>query len=207
MCLFPQAMQNECSWLFPTLSGCLRNTATQELVSASLMDGFGPRSLYWWASLVAQMIKNLPTMQETQVWFLGKEDSLEKGMATHSSILAWRIPQTEEPDRLQSMGSQRVRHDLVTKQHGVSSSHVWMWDLDHKEGWAPKNWCFQTVVLEKTLESPLDSKEIKPVNPKGNQAWIFIGRTDAKVEVPIFWPPDEKNWLIRKDSDPEKDLG
>ena len=117
MCLFPQAMQNECSWLFPTLSGCLRSSPTQEWVSASFMDGFGPRSLYWWASLVAQMIKNLPTMQETQVGFLGREDLLEKGMATHSSILAWRIPWTEELGRLQSIGLQRVRHNWVTTTH------------------------------------------------------------------------------------------
>ena len=83
--------------------------------------------------------------------------------------------------------------------YGFSSSHVWMWELYHKEGWALKNWCFWTVMLEKTLDSPLDSKEIKPVNPKGNQSWIFIGKTDAEVEAPILWPPDEKSWLIRKD--------
>ena len=80
-----------------------------------------------------------------------------------------------------------------------------MWELDHKESWALKNWCFWTVVLEKTLESPLDSKEIKPVNSKGNQSWIFIERTDAEAETPIFWPPDVKNWLIRKDPDAGKD--
>ena len=78
-------------------------------------------------------------------------------------------------------------------------------DLDHKEGWRPKNWCFWTVVLEKTLESPLDCKEIKPVNPRENQYWIFIGRTDAEAEAPIFWPSDVKNWLIRKDPDAGKD--
>ena len=80
-----------------------------------------------------------------------------------------------------------------------------MWELDHKEGWAPKNWCFRTAVLEKTLESPLDSKEIKPVNPKGNQSWILIGRTDA--EAPILWPSHEKSWFIGKDPDPGKDGG
>ena len=74
-----------------------------------------------------------------------------------------------------------------------------------KESWVPKNWCFWTVVLEKTLGSPLDSKETKLANPKGNQSWIFIGRTDAEAEAPILWPPDAKNWLIRKDSDAEKD--
>ena len=92
--------------------------------------------------------------------------------------------------------------DLV-KAMFFSSSHVCMWELDHKEGWVPKNWCFLIVVLEKTLESPLDCKEIKPVNPKGNQPWIFIGRTDA--EAPILWSPDSKNQLIGKDPDAGKD--
>ena len=82
-----------------------------------------------------------------------------------------------------------------------------MWELDHKESWAPKNWCLWTVELEKTPQSPLDCKEIKPVNPKGNQSWIFIERTDAEAEVPIFWPPDAKNWLIGKDPDAGKDWG
>ena len=76
--------------------------------------------------------------------------------------------------------------------YGFSSSHVWMWELDHKEGWALKNWCFQIVVLEKILESPSDCKEIQPVNPKGNQPWVFTGRTDAETEAPILWPPDVK---------------
>ena len=80
-----------------------------------------------------------------------------------------------------------------------------MWELDHKEGWTPKNWCFWIVVLEKTLDSPWDCKETKPVNPKENQPWIFIGRTDAEHEAPILWPPDVKNWLIGKDPDAGKD--
>ena len=91
------------------------------------------------------------------------------------------------------------------QSYGFSSSHVWMWDLDYKEIWVPKNWCFWTVVLEKTLENPLDCKEIQPVNPKGNQPWIFIGRTDAEAETPVLWPPDVKNWLIWKDPDAGKD--
>ena len=98
---------------------------------------------------------------------------------------------------------------LLTKVHsqscGFSSSHVWMWQLDHKGGWALKNWCLYTVVLEKTLESPLDSKKIKPINPKGNQPWIFIGRTDVETEAPILWPLDAKNWLIGKDPNAGKD--
>ena len=92
---------------------------------------------------------------------------------------------------------------LSSQSCGFSSSHVWMWELDSKDSWAQKNWCFWTVVLEKTLESPLDCTEIKPVNPKGNQSWIFIGRTDD--ETPILWPPDAKNWLIGKDTDAGKD--
>ena len=88
---------------------------------------------------------------------------------------------------------------------GFSSNHVWMWELDYKESWAPKNWCFWTVILEKTLHSPLDCKVIQPVHSKGNQSWIFIGRIDDEAEAPILWPPDAKNWLIGKDSDAGKD--
>ena len=101
--------------------------------------------------------------------------------------------------------------NLSTKVHLVkamvfSSSHVWMWELDYKENWAPKNWCFW-IVLEKTLESPLDCKEIQPVNPKGNQSWIFVGRTDIEAETPILWSPDGENWLTGKDPDAGKDWG
>ena len=92
-----------------------------------------------------------------------------------------------------------------SQRHDFSSSHVWMWELNYKEGWAPKNWCFWTVVLEKTLESHLDCKEIQPVHPKGDQSWVFIGRADVEAETLILWPPDVKNWLIWKDSDAGKD--
>ena len=88
---------------------------------------------------------------------------------------------------------------------GFTICHIWMWELDHKEGWALKKWCFPTVVLEKTLESPLDCKEIKPVKLERNQPWLFIGRTNAEAEAPILWPPDEKNWLNGKDPDARKD--
>ena len=90
------------------------------------------------------------------------------------------------------------RLSRYVSSYGFSSSHVWLWELDYKESWAPENWHFWTVVLEKTLESPLDSKEIQPVHPKGNQSWIFTGRTDAEAETPILWPLDAKNWLIGK---------
>ena len=102
----------------------------------------------------------------------------------------------------------KQRHYFANKgpssqSYGFSSSHVWMWELDYKGSWGPKNWCFWTVVLKKTLKSPLDCKEIQPVHPKGNQSWIFIGRTGA--ETPTLWPPDAKNWLIWKDPDAGND--
>ena len=154
--------------------------------------------------------------------------ALEKEMATHSSVLAWRIPGTGEPGGLPSIGSHRVGHDwndlaaaaadsILKSRHyfvskgpssqscGFSSGQVWMWKLDYKESWALKNWCFWTVVLEKTLESPLDCKEILPVHPKGDQSWVFIGRTDVDAETLILWPPDAKSWLIWKDPDAGKD--
>ena len=100
----------------------------------------------------------------------------------------------------------KQRHYFAEKSpsspsYGFSSSHIWMWELDHKESWVPKNWCFWIEVLENTLGSLLDCKEIKSVNPKGNQSWIFIGRTDAEGEAPILWPPVVKNWLIERNPD------
>ena len=92
-----------------------------------------------------------------------------------------------------------AKKDLSSQSYGFSSSHVWMWELDYRARWAPKNWCFWNVVLKKILESPLDCKEIQPVHPKGNQSRIFIGRTDAEAETLILLPPDAKNWLIGKD--------
>ena len=92
-----------------------------------------------------------------------------------------------------------------SQSYGFSNSHVWIWELDHKESWALKNWCFWIVVLEKILGSPLDCKEIKPIHPKGDQSWILIGRTDAEAEAPILWSPDAKNWLTGKDPDARKD--
>ena len=91
--------------------------------------------------------------------------------------------------------------------YGFSSAHVWMWEFDGEENWVPKNWCFWTVVLEKTLQSPLDCKEIQPVHPKGDQSWVFIRRTDDEAEMPILWPPHVKSWLIGKDPDAGRDWG
>ena len=106
--------------------------------------------------------------------------------------------------------TEKQRHHFADKhvssqRYVFSSSYVWMWELNYKEIWTPNNWCFWSVVLEKTLVTPLDYKEIQLVYPKGNHSWIFIGRTDAEAETPILWAPDEKSWLIGKDPDAGKD--
>ena len=125
----------------------------------------------------------------------------EKKFFTQCDILSRQQP-------IQHIKKQRyyfANKGLSSQGHNFSSSHVWMWELDYKESWALKNWCFWTVVLEKTLESPLDYKEIQSVHPKGDQSWVFIGRTDVEAETPILWPPDAKNWLTLKDPDAGKD--
>ena len=132
----------------------------------------------------------------------------------------WALSQLiHSPLSLSSRGSlvllqhiKKQRHHFTDKgpysqSYGFPSSHVQMWELDIQDGWAPKNWCFQTLVLEKTLKSPLDCKDIKPVHPKGNKPWRFIGRTDAEAEAPILWPPDLNSWLIRKNPDAGKEWG
>ena len=114
----------------------------------------------------------------------------------------------------QGCGNKRVLHSLLigcrqeTNWRGVTEAGcVWMWELDYKESWAPKSWCFWAVVLEKTLESPLDCKEIQPVHPKGDKSWMFIGRIDVEAATPILWPIHAKSWLIGKDSDAGRDWG
>ena len=118
-------------------------------------------------------------------------------------------PTSESYDKPRQCIKKQVHHfaskGLCSQSYGFSSSHVQIWELGHKEGWVPKNWCFQIVVLEKTLESPLNSKEIKLVNPKGNQPWILNGRTDAEAEAPMLWPPDAKSQFIGKDLSARKD--
>ena len=119
------------------------------------------------------------------------------------------IPFTEETKPRQHIKKQRhyfANKGPSSQSNGFSSGHVWMWELDYKESWVLKNWCLWTAVLEKTLESPLDYKEIKPVHPKGDQSWISIGRIDAEADTPILWPPDAKNWLLGKDPGARKDL-
>ena len=135
------------------------------------------------------------------------------GLQTHCRwwLQPWneKTPWKESYDQpREHMKKQRhcfANKDLSSQGYGFSSSHGWMWELDYNESWALKNWYFWTVVLEKSFESPLDGREIQPVHPKGDQSWVFIGRTDAEAETPILWPPHMKSWLIGKDPDAGKD--
>ena len=120
-------------------------------------------------------------------------------------LTPWKKSYDQPRQYLKKLRHYFANKSLFSQSCGFSSSHAWMWELDYKESWAPNNWCFWSVVLEKTLESHLDSKEIQPVHPKGNKSWIFIRRIDAKAETPILWSPDGKNWPIWKDPDAGKD--
>ena len=120
-------------------------------------------------------------------------------------LTPWKESYDQHRQHIKKQRHYFVNKGLSSQGYGFSNSHVWMWELDYKESWALKNWCFWLVVFEKTLESPSDCKEIQAVNPKGNQSWVFIGRTDVEAEAPIFWPPDAKSWLIWKDPDVGKD--
>ena len=122
-------------------------------------------------------------------------------------LVRWKKSYAQPRQHIKKQRHYFANKDPFSQGYGFSSRHVRMWELDCEESWVLKNWCFWTVVLEKTLESPLDSKEIQPVDSKGNQSWIFFGRTDAEAKMPILWPPDGKNWLILKDPVAGKDWG
>ena len=144
---------------------------------------------------------------ETVSDFIWTPQSLQMEIAAMKLKDAYSLEENYDQPR---QHIKKQRHHFANKGpssqgYGFSSGHVWMWELDYKESWAPKNWCFWIMVLEKTLESPLNWKEIQPVHPKENQSWIFIGRTDVEAETPILRPPDVKNWLIWKDPDAGKD--
>ena len=144
------------------------------------------QTLFFWAAKSLQMVVQITTAMKL-------EDT------------PWKESNNQSRQHIK-----KQRHHIANKGpsgqgYGFSSGHIWMWQLDHKESWAPKNWCFWTVVLEKTLESPWDCKEIQSVHPKGDQSWVFIGRIDSEAETPILWPPDSKNWFIGKDPSVGKD--
>ena len=129
-----------------------------------------------------------------------------KNKQTNKQTLApWKKSYDQSRQHIKKQRHYFANKGPSSQFYGSSISRVWMWELDYQESWAPKNRCFLTVVLEKTLESPLDSMNIQPFHPKGNQSWIFIGGTDAEAETPILWPPHVKNWLIGKDLNAGKD--
>ena len=142
------------------------------------------KTLFYWSPKSLQMVTTALRLEEAC--------SLEEKL--------WQIYQ-----HIKNQRQHFANRGLYSQSYGFSSSHVQMWEVDHKECWVLKNWCYQIVVLEKTLENYLYCKKIKLVNLKGNQSWIFIGKTDAEAETPIFWPPDAKSWLIGVDPDAEKD--
>ena len=144
---------------------------------------------------------------ETKQWqtFSGSKITADGDCSLEMLYAPWKKSYDQPRQHIKKQRDYVAHKYLSSQSYGFSSSHVWMWELDYKERWPPRNWCFWTVVLEKTLESPLDCKEIQPVYPKGNQSWIIIGRTDTEAETPILWPPDAKNWLIGKDPDAGKD--
>ena len=122
------------------------------------------------------------------------------------TLAPWKESYNQPRQHIKKQRHYFANKGLSSQGYGFSSSHVWMWQLDYKESWVLKNWCFWTVVLEKTLESPLDCREIQPVHPKGDQSWVFTERTDVEAETQILWPPDVKSCLIWKDPDAVKDL-
>ena len=134
-----------------------------------------------------------------------KAESLQ--MWNKKMFAPWKKSYDKLRQRIKKQRHYFANKGLPSQGYGFSSGHVWMWELNYKESWAPKNWCFWTVVLEKTLESPLGCKEIQPVHLKWDQSWVFTGRTDAEAVTSVLWPPDAKNWLIGKDPDAEKDWG
>ena len=142
----------------------------------------------------------------TDFIFLGSKITTD-GECSHEikTLAPWKKSCDQPRQHIKKQRHYFANKGLSSQSYDFSSSHVWMWELDHKENWGPKNWCFWTVVLENTLESPLDFKEIKQVTPAGNQSWIFIERTNVEVEAPILWPPDVNSWLTGKDPDAGKD--
>ena len=147
------------------------------------------------------------TVETVADFIFGGSKITADGDCSHETktLAPWKKSYDKPRQHIKKQRHHFANKSLSSQSYGFSSSHVWMWELDYKESWVLKNWYFWTVMLEKTLESLLDCNEIQPVNPKGNQSWMFIGRTDTEAETPILWPPDVKNWLIWKDPDAGKD--
>ena len=142
-------------------------------------------------------------------FIFGASKSTTGGDCSHEikTLTPWKESYDQPRQHIKKQRHYFVNKGPSSQSYGFSSSHVWMWELDYKESWVPKNWGFWTVVLEKTLESPLDCKEIQPVHPKGDHSWVFIGGTDVEAETAVLWSPDVKSWLIGKVPDAGKDWG
>ena len=196
----------------------VRKMAPIDLLPAELPQTFSLGKKNPTISRTCKKWRSWHPVPSLRAWQMGKKMQTVADFISRAPKSLWMVTEAmkfKDPcsleEKLTNLDSVLKRDiTLVTKVHIVkamvfSSSHVQMWELDHRESWALKRWCFLIVVLEKTLESPLECKEIKPVHPKGNQSWIFFGRTDAEAETLILWPPDAKNWLIGKDPDDGKD--
>ena len=146
-------------------------------------------------------------METASDFILGGSKITADGDCSHEikTLTPWKESYDQSRQHIEKQRHYFVNKGPSSQGYGFSCGHVWMWKLDYKESWAPKNWCFWTVVLKKTLDSRLDCKKIQPVYSKGDQSWVFVGRTDAEAETLILWPPDAKSWLIGKDPDAGKD--
>ena len=144
-----------------------------------------------------------------RLYFLGLQNHCRWWLKpwNYKTLTPWKESYDQPRQHIKKQRHYFANKSPSSQGYRFSSDHVWMWELDCEESWALKNWCFWTVVLEKTLESPLDGKEIQPVHPEGDKSWVSTGRTDAKAETPILWPPDAKSWLIGKDPDAGRDWG
>ena len=157
-----------------------------------------------------QFMANRKTMETVTDLILGGSKITADGDWSHEikrPLAPWKKSYDQPSQNIKKQTNYFANKGPSNQSYGFSSSYVWMWELDCEEGWVPKNWCFWTVMLEKTLESPLDCKEIQPVHPKGDQSWMFTEGTDVEAETPVLWLPDAKNWLIGKDPDAGKDWG
>ena len=156
--------------------------------------------IIWWQI-------DVETIERVTDYFLGLQNHCRCWLKPWNwkMLAPWKKSYDQPRQSIKMQRHYFANKDPSSQSYGFSSSHVWMWELDHKESWEPKTWCFWTVMLKKTLESPLDCREIKPVNRKGSQSWIFLGRIDAEAETPILWSPNAKNWLTGKDPDSGKD--
>ena len=204
-------MMCDCRWDFQSWGACGRNYIWKLIQSLwrtlwRFLKKLGIKLSY---DPIVPLLGTLPVKIKIQTTQWKKWQTYFWGLQNHcrwwmQPLAPWKKSYDQHRQYIKRQRHYFANKGLSSQSYGFSCSHVWMWELDYKESWAPKNWCFWTLI-EKSLESPLDCKEIQPVHPKGNQSWVFIGRTDIEAETPILWPPDAKNWSIGKDPDAGKD--